>query len=720
MIFRLIPLQNVKTAFTKKFQWEAENNDPQFLIDNWESLRGRIAQFACRINTRNQRGSSCKLYVDYGKGYSENGAIHLEINQDGIVDQQIEFPTSLVGLRFDPISQAGSFSILDLAIDLVEHSKVRSERIIAACYDTHGFQNWSGDCYDLSYRKWIELNEPSPSDYDDYRKQVEDWPMRPLISIALPTFNTPPQWLRKAIDSIIGQVYEQWELCIADDCSTNQETRSILSDYADSDNRIKIVYRDKNGHISAASNTAIDMATGDYIGFLDHDDELHPLALLHMAAAIQAIPNAILFFSDEDKISVDGVRSEPYFKPSFNYDLFLSQNMICHFSVLKAEALKQLKGFRMGFEGAQDYDLALRTIDTFGQCLIYHVPHVLYHWRMIPESTASGHKAKPYAASAAARAIKDHLVRNGICGKVEEAPNASAYNKVVYALPKNIPDVEIIIPTRDSHHLLRQCIDSIQNITTYQNYSITIIDNGSIEQETLDLFSSYAVDTRIRVVQDNSPFNYSVINNRIAIESKAELVCLMNNDIEVIGGEWLTEMVSLGILDGVGAVGAKLLYPDNTIQHAGIILGIGGVAGHSHKFFPRYAPGYFCRNLLRSSMSAVTGACLLICSSIYKEVGGLEEKLEIAFNDVDFCLRVLSAGYRNVWTPYAELYHHESASRGFEDTPEKQDRFNREIAFMKKRWGNQLLDDPSYSVNLTLDSEDFAISMLSRARKGFE
>jgi GT2 family glycosyltransferase len=263
-------------------------------------------------------------------------------------------------------------------------------------------------------------------------------------------------------------------------------------------------------------------------------------------------------------------------------------------------------------------------------------------------------------------------------------------------------------------------VDSIRNKTIYPNYRITIIDNGSTEKATFELFAAYAGDARIVVVRDDSPFNYSAINNRVALASDAEFLCLMNNDIEIIENSWLTELVSIGILDGVGAVGAKLLYPDDTVQHAGVIVGVGGVAGHSHKFFPRSATGYFSRNLLRSSMSAVTGACLLIRSSIYKSVGGLDEKLAIAFNDVDFCLRVQKEGYRNVWTPYAELYHHESASRGHEDTPEKKARFDREVEFMKARWGKQLMDDPCYSPNLTLDTEDFTISTHSRAKNQFK
>lgn len=718
MKFELKAFRNVETAIEEAFQWQALTDDPQFQIEGWESMRGRIVRFAFRLVTKHQRRSPCVLYVDCGKGLSEQGAIYMKVDQEGYVDQQIEFPVSLAGLRFDAISHPGPFSVRDLKLELVEHSNADANRVVVTG-DAEGMGSWAGNEIDLSYERWIENNETPQSSYGRYRGLVQEWTGRPLISIAMPTFNTPAQWLRKAIESVVGQVYDRWELCIADDCSTEPEVRAILDAYCERDPRIKVTYREANGHISAASNTAIAMATGDYVGLLDHDDELHPLALLYMAKAIQAHPEVALFYSDEDKISVDGVRSDPYFKCKLNYDLFLSQNMVCHFSVYKADALREVGGFRLGFEGAQDYDLALRVMDAFGQDAIHHVPRVLYHWRLIPQSTASGHEAKPYAASAAARAIEEHLARIGVRGTVEGAPGASAFSKVVYALPDNPPDVEIIIPTRDASSLVRQCIDSIRNKTIYPNYRITIIDNGSTEQATFDLFASYAEDPRIRVLRDDSPFNYSAINNRVALASDAEFICLMNNDIEIIDGGWLSEMVSLGIQDRVGAVGAKLLYPGDTVQHAGVILGIGGVAGHSHKHWPRNAPGYFCRNLLRSAMSAVTAACLVIRKDIFREVGGLDEKLEVAFNDVDFCLRVQKAGYRNVWTPYAELYHHESASRGYEDTPEKKARFDREIAYVKAHWGDQLLDDPCYSPNLTLEFENFALSASSRAPSYF-
>jgi GT2 family glycosyltransferase len=408
------------------------------------------------------------------------------------------------------------------------------------------------------------------------------------------------------------------------------------------------------------------------------------------------------------------VRSDPYFKCDFNYDLFLSQNMISHFGVYKTSIMKEVGGFRTGFEGSQDYDLALRVIDQAGHQAVYHVPRALYHWRMIPESTAAGHEAKPYAHIAAMRALDEHLARNRINAHAEHAPGTDAFNKVVYELPEVLPSVEIIIPTRDSADLVEQCVESVRQKSSYPNLRITIVDNGSVKQETHDLFARLQQDERIKVVRDDSPFNYSALNNRIALASTADFVCLMNNDIEVINADWLEEMISVALQANVGAVGAKLLYPDDTIQHGGVVLGVGGIASHAHKHFPNTMPGYFARARLRNAMSAVTAACLLIRQSIYKEVGGLDEQLHVAYNDIDFCLRVRQAGYRNVWTPYAELYHHESATRGAEDTPEKISRFNQESELVRQRWGDLLLNDPYYSPNLTLTADDFSFAWPSR------
>lgn len=706
MKLELQALNNVERSSNPLYQWTATSGDPQFAIVGWEHMRGRTARFTFRLVTDGLPKTPCMLYLDKGKGLSEQGAVWMHTGTNGDLVQEVSFPYSLAGVRFDPLACPGFFSLEGFSLEVLEDSRPFGEPGDAPAEEL-----------EPTYENWITLNEPSADDYTALACKADQWERKPLFSIVMPTYNSRPEFLREAIDSVLAQVYPNWELCIADDNSSEPGVRAVLDEYAARDPRIKVTYRSENGHISAASNSALALATGEYTGLLDHDDLLHPLALYFVGDLIQRHPEAALIYSDEDKVDLEGKRFGPYFKCDFNYDLFLGQNMICHFGVYKTSMLGKIGGFREGFEGAQDYDLALRVLDASSHAAIFHIPRVLYHWRMLPESTATSVDAKPYALTAASRAIEAHLERRGIEATVQAADQAPIFQRIAYALPKSLPQVEIIVPTRDGAALVKQCVDSITTRTIYDNYLVTIIDNGSEKHETFELFASYAGDPRIRVVRDDSPFNYSALNNRVALASQADFVCLLNNDIEVITPEWLGELVSIALQDNVGAVGAKLLYPDDTVQHAGVIVGIGGIAGHAYKHVERHDPGYFSRALLRNTLSAVTAACLLIRTSIYREVGGLDEKLVVAFNDVDFCLRVREAGYRNVWTPFAELYHHESASRGYEDTPEKIARFGSEMEFVRDRWGDALLCDPFYSPNLTLDTTDFALTMSPRITK---
>ncbi|MFW7343331.1 glycosyltransferase [Pollutimonas sp. H1-120] len=543
----------------------------------------------------------------------------------------------------------------------------------------------------------------------DIRKRIKGMPRKPLISILMPVYDPPLDLLDQAIASVRAQLYPEWELCIADDASRDDSVRQLLARHAAEDTRIKVCYRKQNGHISKASNSALELATGEFIALLDNDDLLSEHALFHVAQAIVDNPGAGLIYSDEDKIDAAGNRTTPYFKPDWNPDLFLSHNMINHLGCYRTELVKKLLGFREGYEGSQDYDLALRCIETLADYQIVHIPRVLYHWRAVPGSTALSGQAKNYALQAGKRAIDDHFRRCGIDAQAQLL-DMGMY-RVRYALPEPLPLVSLIIPTRNGLALIKQCIDSIVERTSYKNYEILIVDNNSDDPATLDYFSGLQDSSRIRMIRDERPFNFSALNNSAARKAQGEYLCLMNNDIEIISPDWLEEMISLANQPGVGAVGARLWYPDDTVQHSGIIIGLGGVAGHSHKHFPRNHPGYFGRASLIQTLSAVTAACLVIKKSVYEEVGGLDDaNLPIAFNDVDFCLRVAKAGYRNVWTPYAEMYHHESASRGYEDTPEKQARFTKEVNYMKQRWGESLLSDPAYNPNLTICSEDFSLA----------
>jgi len=560
-----------------------------------------------------------------------------------------------------------------------------------------------------TYDEWIkQFDELTISDRRAIASNIVNMKEPPIISVVMPTHNTKFEWLREAIDSVRNQIYPHWQLCIADDASTAPHVRDILEHYRALDARIQIVYRSEGGHISAASNSALSLATGDFVALLDHDDVLSEHALYHVAAALQKNPDAKLIYSDEDKIDEDGIRHDPYFKPDWNLSLFRSHNLITHLGVYQKNLLLQIGGFREGFEGAQDYDLALRFIEHLNPDQIVHIPKILYHWRVHPESTASSSEAKPYAMLNGEKALNDHLSRSKTLGRATLIGHGF---RVKYAIPKPNPQVSLIIATRDCYDLLRQLVLSIINKTKYDNYEIIIVDNGSSEPKALEFLKDITLNSQVRVVRDDDDFNFSRLNNFGVANSKGEIVVLMNNDMEVIDEDWLTEMVSIAIQPGIGAVGAKLLYPDSRVQHGGVILGIGGWAGHSHKGFKNNCHGYCGRLSLVSEFSAVTGACLAVKKDLYIELGGLDEKnLAVACNDVDFCLRLRERGLRNVWTPFAELFHHESVSRGYEDSPEKIARFALERAFMNKRWGRQLLVDPAYNPNLTLEAEDFSLA----------
>jgi len=536
----------------------------------------------------------------------------------------------------------------------------------------------------------------------------------PLISVLMPVYNPPERWLRRALESVRAQTYPRWELCIANDASTDPVTLPLLDGCAALDPRIKVVHRPQNGHISAASNSALELCTGEFTALLDHDDELAPHALAEMARLLLNHPATALVYSDEDKIDAKGRRYDPYFKPDWNPDLLLGQNYFCHLTLYKTTLLRELGGFRTGYEGAQDWDLALRATERLHASQIFHLPKILYHWRAIPGSTALNKDQKNYPAAAARKTLESAVERRGWQATVVQAP--SGYWRIKHAPPDRPALISLLIPTRNRVEILRPCIESILRITTYPCYEVIVIDNGSDDPATLAYLDEVAArDTRVRILRDDGPFNYSALNNHAVREARGELLALVNNDITPISPDWLEEMASQALRPGIGAVGAMLYYPDDKIQHAGVILGIAGpkrengVAGHAFKGLPRGHEGGMSRLLLVQNYSAVTAACLVVRKSVYEEVGGLDEAcLAIGFNDVDFCLRVLKAGYRNLWTPFAELYHHESASRGADDAPEKIARAEREAAYMRATWGPLLDKDPAYNPNLTLVREDFS------------
>ena len=560
-----------------------------------------------------------------------------------------------------------------------------------------------------NYKEWVKRYEANNKFYAEYVLNFKSADNAPLISVIMPVFNTQLPFLKMAIESVRNQIYPHWELCVADDASTDPKIKKILRDYQQLDKRIKVTFRNRNGGISVASNSALSLAEGQWLALFDHDDILPKNALLEVAQVILRNPHVRLIYSDEDKITKKGIRISPYFKPDWNLALLRSHNLITHLGVYHADTVKEIGGFRVGLEGAQDYDLALRLIEKLTPEQIFHIPKILYHWRIHPQSTADiSANAKPYAMLNGERALNEHLQRVGTKARAELIGHGY---RVHYELPLPRPRATLIILTRDKRDLLKRCIESILQKTEYSNYEILVVDNSSKELETFDYFADLEGRQVARIIRDDGDFNFSRLNNLGVRSATGEILVLMNNDLEVIDNCWLAEMVSLAIQPEAGAVGAKLLYPDGRIQHGGVILGIGGWAGHAHKGFPRRSLGYAGRLSLVSEFSAVTGACLALRKELFEKVGGFDEvELAVACNDVDLCLRLRKMGYRNVWTPNAKLYHHESASRGYEDTPDKKARFEAEKAVMMRRWGKQLQVDPAYNPNLTLDTEDFGLA----------
>ncbi len=560
-----------------------------------------------------------------------------------------------------------------------------------------------------NYERWMAaFDEESASHRLAMARRVRQLPRHPLISVLLPVYNPDLKLLREAIDSVRKQIYPRWELCIADDASTNAKVRPFLEEAARGDSRIKIMFRKSNGHISACSNSALSLATGEWCALLDQDDVFSENALAFVALEIMEHPAAGLIYSDEDKIDHAGVRSNAFFKTDWNPELFLGQNYINHLGVYRTSLLREIGGFREGFEGSQDYDLALRCVEQLRAEDIRHIPRILYHWRMVEGSLAAVVDAKPYAKDAARRALAEHLARCGIAGRVVPCPENLESHRVIYELPEPAPMVSIVIPTRDKVALLEKCIRSLREKTDYPRLEIIVVDNDSAEKETHEYLRELEADKIARVVTERGPFNFSRLINRGAAAATGSVLALLNNDIEAEESGWLREMVSHAVRPEVGAVGPRLWFPNGRMQHGGVIVGLGGVAGQAYHILPRGHPGYFNRAFLQQNYSCVTAACMVLRTKVFADLGGFDEiNLAVNFNDVDFCLRLRERRLQVVWTPYANLIHDESASRGHMRTPPEQALFFREAHYMQQKWGVQLLCDPFYSPNLSLNWPGF-------------
>ncbi|EGO2825890.1 glycosyltransferase family 2 protein [Enterococcus faecalis] len=558
-----------------------------------------------------------------------------------------------------------------------------------------------------SYPNWLARNEVL--DIEAMTQEIATFHYQPKISIAMPVYNVEEKWLRLCIDSILNQVYTNWELCMADDASTDPNVKKILTEYQQLDERIRVVFREQNGHISEATNSALTIATGEFVALLDNDDELAINAFYEVVKVLNENPELDLIYSDEDKIDMDGNRSDPAFKPDWSPDLLLGTNYISHLGVYRRSILEEIGGFRKGYEGSQDYDLVLRFTEKTTKERIKHIPKVLYYWRMLPTSTAVDQGSKGYAFEAGLRAVQDALVRRGINGHATHGAANGLYD--VYYDIESEKLVSIIIPTKNGYKDVQRCVSSIIEKTTYQNYEIIMADNGSTDPKMHELYAEFEqqLPGRFFVESIDIPFNFSTINNRAAKKAHGEYLLFLNNDTEVITENWLTLMVSFAQQERIGCVGAKLLYPNNTVQHAGVILGLGGVAGHGHYGYPHGDLGYFGRLAINVNYSAVTAACLLMKKADFDAVGGFEEAFTVAFNDVDLCLKVQALGRDNVWLHEAELYHFESQTRGYDDKGKKKKRFEQEKVMMEEKWGPLIENDPFYNPNLTRDIPNFSL-----------
>jgi glycosyltransferase involved in cell wall biosynthesis len=738
----LAALRTLKGSTNVTHSFEVSGTSPSLSISsNHGYLPSGWCLFRSTLNSSQSHLSSF-LYYQTDAGFTSNERVLVESQDGQMIECLIKLPTPVKALKLDPFDIKSPFSFEHISI-----KEIGTAQLIYSLMKKHLWSQISrpevvlhrirkgfnlireggfvalrvklfADDLTNNYQEWVRrFDTIGDKEREKIRALVRKLEYRPLVSILMPTYNTPEKWLRAAIDSVRAQAYENWELCIADDASPQKQVREVLAEYQKQDSRIKVVFREKNGHIAAASNSALEVAQGEFVGLLDHDDELTEDALAIVVAELNQNRQLDLIYSDEDMKTSLGMRYNPHFKSDWNPELLLSQNYVCHFSVFRRSIMNEVAGFRLGTEGAQDWDLIWRVADATTPDRIKHIPHVLYHWRAIEGSTAQSTDFKPYVLEAQKRSVAEHLRRKGVEGAEIEILRDIAHLRVHFPLPTPLPLVSLIIPTRDKVGILKVCVDSILKKTSYAAYEVIIVDNGSVEAETHNYFEMLKGDSRVRVIQDQLPFNFSRINNDAVKVARGELLGFLNNDLEVINAEWLSELVAQAARPEIGAVGAQLWFPSNLLQHGGIVLGIGGVAGHNHKGRRRGDPGYFNRIILPQNLSAVTAACLLMRRSIFDEIKGFDQDLEVAFNDVDLCLRVGAAGYQVIYHPYAQLYHHESASRGYENTPEKFVRFESEIEKMKQRWGDALRVDPFYNPNLTLLSEDFAFAFPPRLKK---
>lgn len=624
-------------------------------------------------------------------------------------EQLIEKRASVAYKRMQKIRDLMNMETVHVAMDFWKENGLRA-LILKSKHKIQGLDN------DYDYGEWYELTKPSKEELERQRNTHFDY--EPRLSIVIPVYKTPERYLQEMLDSIVNQTYSKWEVCIADGSPRGESRERLIKRYADRDTRFKYVILGENKGISGNTNAAMDMAQGDFLVLADHDDTLTPDALFECVKAMNEDPLYDVIYSDEDKLDMDGqALFDPHFKPDFNPDLLTSVNYICHLFVVNRNLVEVIGGFRQEFDGAQDYDFIFRCTEQARK--VHHIPKVLYHWRCHMNSTASNPESKMYAFEAGARAIKAHYDRMGIAvDSVEKGVDYGIYHTRFHLDEE--PLVSVIIPNKDHRADLDLCLTSLLDKGTYRNLEVIVVENNSTEPETFDYYEELQEKRKnVRVVTWKREFNFSAINNYGVTFAHGEYLLFLNNDVEVIEPDVIREMLGYARRDDVGIVGARLLYQDDTIQHAGVVIGFGGIAGHTFIGLHQAENSYFHRAMCAQDYSAVTAACMMSKRSLFDQVGGFREELAVAFNDIDYCLKIRSLGKKVVYNPYALLYHYESKSRGLEDTPEKVERFNREVARFIGYWPEIVINgDPYYNPNLTLRKSNFALRDLLKEKIG--
>lgn len=626
--------------------------------------------------------------------------VKVKYNEDLIAKR-----ASVAHKRVQKIKDLMNMETVRVAVDFWKKNGLKA-LVVKSKHKLQGLDN------DYDYGEWHRLTKPTEEELEAQRQEV--FPFMPKFSIVIPVYKTPERYLKEMLESITSQTYGNWELCIADGSPKGEDVSGILKRFAKKDGRIRYQVLGENRGIAGNTNAAMEMAEGDFIVLADHDDVMAEHALYECAKAINAREGVEVVYSDEDKLDMDGgALFDPHFKPDFNPDLLTSVNYICHLFVVKRSLVERVGGFRQEFDGAQDYDFIFRCTEQAEQ--ICHVPKVLYHWRCHQDSTASNPESKLYAFEAGSRAIMAHYERMGIqAEKVEKGVDYGIYH-TTFRIPGN-PLVSVVIPNKDHHQDLDLCIRAILTRGTYQNLEFIVVENNSVNPETFAYYEQIQKEfPQVRVVTWEREFNYSAINNFGVTYAKGEYLLFLNNDVELIAGNFIEELLGFCQRDDVGIAGARLLYQDDTIQHAGVVVGFGGIAGHTFIGLHKAENSYFHRAMCAQDYSAVTAACMMTKKSLFNQVGGFSEELVVAFNDIDYCMKIRTLGKLVVYAPYAELYHYESKSRGLEDTPEKVARFNGEIAIFARKWPEILRDgDPYYNPNLTLRKSNFALRDLKK------